>query len=62
MEQKSRSQIEMHAKLNDPRAAVYRSDWFGPLWKEKLSFRLDLLQVDLLVSGASIVWPRTGRP
>ena len=26
MEQKSRSQIEMHAKLNDPRAAVYRSD------------------------------------
>ena len=26
MEQKSRSQIEMHAKLNDPRGAVYRSD------------------------------------
>ena len=24
--------------------------------------RLDLLQVDLLASGASIVWPRSGRP
>ena len=26
MEQKSRNQIEMHANLNNPRAAVYRSE------------------------------------
>ena len=29
----------------------------GGFWR-----RVDLLQVDLLVSGASLVWPRSGRP
>ena len=35
----------------------------GEVWLyRQFPFLVDLLQVDLLVSGASLVWPRSGRP